>query len=71
MATATGVRAEPWVDAGAAAAIVGSGTHRRHIYQWAKEGRVRVRRIPGLRPKYSRDDLERMARAAAETGGDA
>lgn len=69
MATATEGRTDQWVDATTAAGIVGSGTQRRHVYQWAGQGVVRVRRIPGLRPKYNRADLERLARDGGHEGG--
>jgi hypothetical protein len=58
---ATGTETE-WIGGGAAARLLACQPRRlRHL---AEGGWISIRQIPGCRCRYSRADVERLARAA-------
>jgi len=62
MAKKSAPMAAEWLDAGAAAELL--GVERRHIRRLARDGLLSVRRLPGVRPRYRRDEIERLAAAS-------
>jgi hypothetical protein len=48
------------IDATEAAALWGQHVLPRHVRQWAADGLLSVRRLPGTRPLYSRREVEAL-----------
>jgi len=63
---ATAERESPWVD-GAEACRLLDLPHVRNVDRLVREGLVRVRGLPGVRARFSRADVERLARETASS----
>jgi hypothetical protein len=52
---------DQWVDATAAAKLL-PGVNRQAVARLAAKGLIRVRALPGIRARFCRADVERIAR---------
>jgi hypothetical protein len=53
-----------WIDAVSAGAIL--GTEARCVHRLAREGFLTAIRLPACRPRFRRDEVESLARAAIQ-----